>query len=161
MSKKIAVPMLGALSGEAIMGAFVAFAPFGPAFAQAPVQQVPTRLDAGFGVATAVGAVNTQQIATITVPGGQYAYITGISIEECTNATGTVQSNVSFTSTNITGSPQWSYSQAATANVCQRWNENYATPLKSAAPGTNVAITSPSSATNNSYGIRMYYYLAP
>jgi hypothetical protein len=134
---------------------------WGGALAQTSVQQSASRLDACTAVASAVGAVASQQTATITVSAGNYAYICAISLEVCTNATGTVQSNVTFTSTNLTGSPTWQYSMTATADICQRWFDGFASPLKSAVPGTNVTVVSPTSATNNNYGIRLYYYIAP
>lgn len=129
--------------------------------AQAPVQQVPTELRAATAVAFAGTAVNTQNTATLTAPAGQYVYITALSFDVCTNGTGTAANQVSFTSTNLSGSPQWVFSIAATASICQHWQEPFAMPLKSSAPGTNVTIVSPAAATNNSYTIRAYYYTAP
>lgn len=136
-----------------------------PAYAQqqqsAPIQQIPTKSDAAVGVASAVGAVNTAETATIAVPGGFYAYLVGIGIEVCTNATGTVASVSTFTSTNLNGNPTWLFSITASAEICYRTWESFNPPLKSALSGTNVTIVSPAAATNNGYGIRAYYYLAP
>lgn len=143
-----------------------------PAFAQnvcgsqgACVQQSPTRPDAAIAVqmGTNTGTPNQQSVATVTVPGGLYAYVTAIYMDVCGNATGSAQTNVNFTSTGLTGTPSWSYSATA-ANIlstCLRLGDSFATPLKGSAPGTNVVITSPSGVTNNSYTIRVYYYLAP
>jgi hypothetical protein len=131
-----------------------------PAGAQTLTQQTATRLDACNAVATAVGAAGTAQTATATALGGNYIYICAIALEVCTNGTGSVQNNVVFTSTNIIGSPSWSYSIAATANICQRIFEEFPTPLRAAVPGSNVTVVSPTLATNNNYGIRIYYYLA-
>jgi hypothetical protein len=127
------------------------------------VQQAPTRLDACNGIAYATAAVNNQVTATITVPGGLYAYVCGISADVCTNGTATVQSNVTFTTTNLPSLPTFQYSTPATANVCINppVREFPAAPIKSAAPGTNVTVVSPAAATNNAYTIRVYYYLAP
>lgn len=136
----------------------------GSAFAQATsVQQAGTRLDVATAVAFAQAAVGSQSTATITVPAGLYAYITGISIDFCNNGTGTAQANANFTSTNINSTPSWAVSIAASANICiPPIREQYATPLKSSAPGTNVTVVSPGGTiTNNQATIRVYYYLAP
>jgi hypothetical protein len=143
----------------------------GPALAQTfiapPIQQTATRADAATTVCpltssgAAAPAVNVQITATCTPPAGQYVYITGISFDVCTNATGTVVNQGSFTSTNLTGAPLWSFSIAATAEICQHWIDNPATPLKSTAPGTAVTIVSPAAAANNSYVQRVYAYYAP
>jgi hypothetical protein len=138
----------------------------GYAAAQAPVQQSGTMLNAGTQLCaiTSSGtalAVNTQTTATCTAPVGQYVYLTGITFEVCTDGTATAQNQVTFTSTNISNTPSFEYSIAATASICQRWNEAFASPLKSLAPGTNVTFVSPSAALHNSYNIRAYYYNAP
>ena len=129
------------------------------ALAQAPVQQVPTRLDAAVGVAFATGAVNTANTATIAVPGGQYAYIVAIGLDACENATGTGVPLGTFTSTNLNGSPTWLYSVTG-ADVCYRFFENFPAPLKSAAAGTNVTVVG-GAQTTVATAIRLYYYLAP
>jgi hypothetical protein len=138
----------------------------GAAFAQVPIQQNGTMLNAATQVCaiTSSGtalAVNTTTTATCTAPAGQYVYLTGVTFEVCTNGTGTAQNQVTFTSTNISNTPSFEYSIAATASICQRWSEVFSVPLKSAAPGTNVTFVSPAAATNNSYNIRAYYYNAP
>lgn len=131
------------------------------AFGQARTQQDPTRLDAATAVSVTGTAVNTQYTLTITVPAGQYAYITALSFDVCTNGTGSAVNQVTFTSTNLSGSPVWPFSVAATASICQHWQDIVPGGLKSAAPGTNVTIVTPAAATNNSYTVRAYYYLAP
>jgi hypothetical protein len=73
MMKKIALGLLLALG-------------ITQANAQAPTQQVPTRLDAASSFATATGAGNTTVTATLTPPGGQYVYVTFIDIEIGANA---------------------------------------------------------------------------
>jgi hypothetical protein len=129
------------------------------------VQQSGTRLDPAIFVAqgTNNNTVAQQSIATVTVPAGLYAYITGISLEECGDSTGTASVNVSYTTAGINGAPSFGYS-SSTANslsTCTRHNETFPTPLKSNAPGTNVTVTSPSALTHTGFGIRVYYYLAP
>jgi hypothetical protein len=142
----------------------------GLALAQAqvapPVQQSSTRSDAAtlVGAITSSGsalAVNTTTTSTLTAPAGQFVYITGVTFEVCTNGTGTAQNQVTFTSTNISNTPSFQYSIAATASICQRWSEVFVSPLKSQVAGTNVTFVSPSAAANNSYNIRAYYYNAP
>jgi len=143
-----------------------------PAFAQnvcgsqgACVQQSPTRPDAAIAVqmGTNTGTVASQSIATVNVPGGLFAYVTAIYMDVCGNGTGTLETNANFTSTGLSGNPSWSFSTTA-ANIlstCLRLGDSFATLLKGSAPGTNVVITSPSAATNDSFTIRVYYYLAP
>ncbi len=148
------------------IAALLALSPVG-AMAQTAVQQSSTRLDAGQGVAvsTNYNTVNTQGVATITVPAGLYAYITRIELEAIQDATATAAVNSAFTSTNLgTGaaaSPQWGFSLAATADATLFRDVNMAAPLKSQVPGTNVTITSPTAATHLAFGIKVYYYLAP
>jgi hypothetical protein len=127
------------------------------------VQQSGTRLEAATQVAFAQAAAGSTSTATITVPAGQYAYITGVSMDTCADATGTTAlANSSFTSTNIQSTPSWSISFAAAANTCgTRISEAYATPLKSLIPGTAVTVVSPATSAHNMFTIRVYFYLAP
>lgn len=134
---------------------------FGLAFGQASVQQSATKLDAATSVCVTGTAVNNQYTCTITVPAGQYAYITALSFDICTNGTGTAANQVTFTSTNLSGSPVWPFSVAATASICQHWQDIVPGGLKSSIPGTNVTVVTPAAAANNSYTARLYYYLAP
>lgn len=136
------------------------------AFGQAAVQQSPIRFDAAtaVSVSTNYNTVNTQAVATITVPSGQYAYITRIELEAIQDATATAAVNSAFTTTGLgtgaTASPQWGFSLAATADAAVFRDVNMVTPLKSAAPGTNVTFTSPVAALHLAFGIKVYYYLA-
>lgn len=130
------------------------------------VQQSPTRPDAAIAVqmGTNTGTINTQSVATVTVPGSLFAYITAIYFDVCgSNTTGTLETNAQFTSTGLSGNPAWQFSTTA-ANIlgtCLRLGDSFATPLKSSAPGTNVVITSPAAVAQDSFTIRVYYYLAP
>ncbi len=130
--------------------------------AQVTIQQNATHLDAATAVAFAQGAVGAASTATITVPSGQYAYITGIGIDLAQNGTSTVATNLNTTAMgNVSGGPQWTFSCPATVNSnCVGVRETYAVPLKSAAPGTNVTLTATPGA-NNQFTVRIYYYLAP
>lgn len=134
----------------------------GAASAQVTIQQNATHLDAATAVAFNQGTATTAAAATITVPSGQYAYITGISIDLGQNATSAAVTNANTVAlTNVAGGPQWTFSCPATANAnCVGVRENFPVPLKSAAPGTNVTLTT-ATPTNSIYTVRMYYYLAP
>ena len=134
------------------------------AFGQATsVQQAPTRLDAATGVAFAQAAKGSISTATITVPAGLYAYITGVSIDVCADgAGGNAYANLNFTSTNIQSTPSWAISAALAANTCAvPIRESYATPLKSSQPGVNVTVVGPTVGATNQQTIRVYFYLAP
>jgi len=146
------------------------------AFGQAAVQQSGIRFDAASNVGFVQAAVGSQSVLTITPPGGQYVYLTAIGIDVCQNATSTAISNGNVTSSGIVGTPSWSFSAPATANTCAfgvggvgpvgygypatTVAERFALPLKSAAPGTAVVLTSPTT-TNVQYTLRAYYYFAP
>lgn len=135
-----------------------------PVAAQVAVQPSATKLDAATAVCTFAAspvAVNQQETVTCTPPGGQFVYITGISFDVCTNGTGSAANQVTWTTTNLTGAPVFSFSIAATASICQHWSEPLTTPLKSTAAGTAVTFVSPAAATNNSYHARVYAYFAP
>lgn len=144
----------------ALWGLCLATAAFGQAIS---VQQAGSRVEAATGVAFAQAAVGSTSTATIVVPAGNYAYITGVSMETCANATGTtVITNGNYTTTNIQGTPSWSFSFAGTANTCiPVIRESFSVPLKSAQPGVNVTFVSQTGAGNNQHTIRVYYYLAP
>src|SRR5271157_982134 len=136
----------------------------GIAFGQATsVQQSGSRLDAATAVAYATAAQGSAATATITVPAGQFAYITGVSIGVCANTTGgTALTNTNFTSTNIVGLPSWAFSHAGTASTCAaRVAESFPTPLKSANAGTAVTVVGPTGVAQLIQDIRVYYYLAP
>ena len=81
--------------------------------ASSPVQQAATMLNAATKVADCNVAINTVCTATATPAAGNYVYITGIDLAVCGNGTGTVQTNVTWTTTGLTGSPiLWAYSTA-------------------------------------------------
>jgi hypothetical protein len=130
------------------------------ASAQVAVQQSPTHIDAATGVCTvsAALAVNQQETVTCTPPAGQFVYMTSIAFDVCTNGTGSAVNQVTWTTTNITGSPTFGFSVAATASICQHWSIPLPTPLKSTAAGTAVTFASPAGATNNSYHATVVAY---
>lgn len=149
----------------------------GLAFGQAAVQQSVERFDVNTNVGFTQAAAGSQSVLTITPPGGQYVYLTGISIDACVNNTGgTVVTNQSVTATGIIGAPGWQFSNPGTANTCAQGSngvgpvgygypantvsDKFTTPLRSSVPGTAVVFTSPTTA-NVAYAIRAYYYFAP
>lgn len=145
----------------ALLGLCFATAAFGQAVS---VQQAGTRAEAATAVAFAQAAVGSTSTATITVPAGLYAYITGLSMDTCADGTGgTAQTNSNFTTTNIQSTPSWSFSFGGTANTCGvSLREWFNIPLKSLQPGTNVTVVSPTGGGgHNQFTIRVYYYLAP
>jgi hypothetical protein len=141
---------------------------------QAPaVQQTGTRADAATGLygplggATTCATVNTtaaNATVTITPPGGQYVYITGVYIDLTADVTGVTQVST-LSTTNITGAPFWSLATlvptAGANGTFRQLAETYATPLKSAAAG--VAVTFVPSAQENHLieCIRVAAYFAP
>lgn len=135
-------------------------------FAQSPgntpgtsVTQTSIRADAAQFFTQTLGAVNTN--ATTTIPAGNgYIYIDYLRITVSTNATGTAQNQVQFTTTNL-GGVAWQYSVAAAAeqNVDVAGNLGIA-PLRAPAPGTAVTIIPPAAATNNSYQVVVGYHYA-
>lgn len=90
---------------------------------------------------------------TLTPPAGQYVYITGMYFEVAPNATAST-SNTLWTSTNLTGSPQWltgtTTAAAANPSVPYFINEVYPTALKSTVAGTAVTIV-PSATTASAF----------
>src|SRR6266550_4003059 len=109
-----------------------------------PVQQAAQRLDAS-AVAFAQAAVGSPSTATVVVPTGMYAYITGISVDGCQNGTGLLITNGNITSTGLNTNPSWSYSMPLTVNGCFSGGivrDFPTTPLKSQA-GINVTVVSP------------------
>jgi hypothetical protein len=114
-------------------------------------------------VGTNFNTVAQQSIATtLTPPPGQSIYICAIYLKACQDATGGAVSNVNFTSTGITGNPQWGLSQASGASTCTNSDGqmNFSTPLKGQA-NTPVVVTSPSSATHTGFMIDVYYSQGP
>src|SRR6185437_2408244 len=118
------------------------------------VQQSATMLNVATKFATTTATVNSQVTATMTPSGSNYVYITGIDLMVCQNGTATANTNLTFTSTNITGSPVWQESLAATANLCAPVHTiPLVTPLKSSTPGTAVTIVSPAAQTNTAFTV--------
>jgi len=131
------------------------------AIGQTLTQQSQQHLDAGapLCVSTNFNTVNTQGLCTITVPAGQFVYISRMELEACEDATGSAATNVNFTSSGLGSiNPSWSLSMPVGANTCSYREISWPTTLKSQAPGTNVVITSPAAITHTGFGIKVYGY---
>ena len=153
-----------------ILGAALFLGMAGAALAQSappPVQQTAQRLDSAtfVVVSTNYNTVNTQGVATVNPPAGQFAYITRIELEAIQDATSSANVNLAFTSTGLgvgaTASPQWGLSLAATADATLYRDVNFGLPLKSFSPGAAVTVTSPAALAHTAYGIKVYGYFSP
>ena len=129
------------------------------ALAQAPIQQSGSRLDSAILVQTSATSAAT---ITIPVPAGQYAYITAIDIANCAGTAVTAAAVLTITTTNLNG-VAWTVGTGSTAGLCQPSPAagNYANPIKSQAPGTNVTVVLPTFTTNQTIRATLYYYTAP
>jgi hypothetical protein len=126
------------------------------------VQQSPTQLNASTKFCTTTAVVASQVTCTMTPSGGNSVYLTSLDLMVCQNGTATANTNLTFTSTNLTGSPVWQESLAATANLCAPQHTIILpTPLKASTPGTAVTIVSPASQTNTAFTITASWYEAP
>lgn len=122
------------------------------------VQTASTDLQA----AIAVGhSHSTGATITITVPAGQYAYVTGLDISNCQGSAVTAAAPTYVTTTGLNGSPQWVIgSGPATAGTCSPTATfAFAKSLKSQTAGTNVTFVLPTFVTNQVVGVNVYYYL--
>lgn len=129
------------------------------AYAQTAVQQSLPKLDAATGIyGQANGATSCNTVSqtaandtiTITPPANQYVYLTMLSIQNTTDATGVTQTGT-ISSTNLTGAPFWSFATALTTvqGVAPALVEVYPTGLRSTTPGT--AVTLVPSATQSAH----------
>ncbi|MFZ1965034.1 MAG: hypothetical protein WAU78_16495 [Roseiarcus sp.] len=138
----------------------------------APIQQDPTRLDAGTVLCSNVEAVNATQAAgtcTITPPQGYYVYITYYDISMCGDGTASQSPiQLNYTTANLNGLTfQFSQISGSTittnawANLCDRRTGPGPTPIKSAAPGTAVVITPPAQTAHVTFNTTVFGYFAP
>ena len=128
------------------------------------VQQSGSRLDAGLQVAvgTNFNTVSNLSVATTAAVAGQYVYVTGMYMESCQDATGAATVNVNWTTTNL-GGTEFGLSSSSGPDNClgSVGMVNFATPLKAAAAGTAVVLSSPSANAHVGYGAQIFYYIAP
>lgn len=115
------------------------------------------------GTASDSGTINKQLTVTITPTPGNTVYVVGWDATACQNATSTVQTNVTFTTTGFANLPKIGhFSLAATANICAndiRMNLG-AWPLR-ALTNTVVTFVSPAAATNVAFSLNVYALIAP
>ena len=101
---------------------------------------------------------------TIVPPAGNYVYLTGLYIEMSPNATA-ASSAVTWSSTNLSGSPAWltNTTASAAANPSAEYvlAEVYPTALKSAAAGTNVTIVPQTTAASSFVCAHAVGYFSP
>lgn len=116
------------------------------------------------GTAADSGTVNKQLTVTITPPAGQHVYVVGWDWSACQDATSTVGTNLTFTTTGFTNLPKIGhFSLAATANICAAPGSMNlgAWPMKSQSPGTAVTFVSPAAKAQMAYTLNVYAFFAP
>lgn len=109
---------------------------------------------------TATAAANTIATATLTSSAGLFHYITSISLMR--NATAALAGTATLiaTTTNLPGSPAWSYGNAMVAGGTQTdLSMTFNNPLKSVAAGTNTTIVMPAAGAAVLNRINVGYYL--
>jgi hypothetical protein len=128
-----------------------------------PRRSRPRRAPTRCTTANATAAVNTLVTLTLTPPGGMYVYICEIDLTISADATGTsaVQTNVSFTTTNLGG---WKYTTSSPADTANQLvlDKQFLFPslIRSVVPGTAVTIVSPAVRLHALYNINASYYFA-
>lgn len=110
-------------------------------------------------------ATSATSAATITIspPGNQYVYITGIEVMNCAGTTVTSASPLSLTTTGLGGgtTPVWTLGTTGTAGMCNpAVTSSYYIPIKSNAPGTNVTFVLPTFTTQQTVRVNVWYYFA-
>ncbi len=112
---------------------------------------------------TAVGAAGAAVTLTLASPGaGLRHYITYLSINRFATALLTAgAAPVTVTTTNLPGSLAFSFAaDAAAQGTIDRWREDFAYPLASAAQGTATTIVCPAT-TNVIWRVTAGFYVAP
>lgn len=143
-----------------------------PAAVSAQQQGAPVYLVPNMSIATAAyvtgtasdsGTVNKQLTVTITPTPGNTVYVVGWDATMCQDATSTVATNVTFTTTGFSALPKIGHaSLAATANICANdIRMNFGSwPLR-ALTNTVVTFVSPAAAANRAYSLNVYALIAP
>lgn len=132
----------------------------GLAFGQASVQQAAQQLTAATVVGTSATSAAT---VTITVPQGQFFYLTGVDIVNCAGASAVTAAAVTSITTTNMGGVAWTIGSGVTAGLCQPAPVTTFGPagLKSAAAGTNATFVLPTFATNQTIRLNVYGYFSP
>lgn len=122
------------------------------------VQQDPQVLNFASNLCTATGATPT---CSITVPSGQWVYVTGIEITlVCGSTTCTAIGATNVSTANLGGLAFTvpSTGNGAAAGTAQTLYFAYNSPLKSAAPGTTTSVGAAPAVTNGTWRINVYGY---
>jgi hypothetical protein len=137
-----------------------------PAFAQAPVQHVPTELRASQVCSDSRPAAGSAGSASLTPPAGQFLYINAIEINAAasTGTAGTLGTPASASTTNIPNTATLGVfpiqTQAAGVSIGNFFYALSGNSLKSSAAGTAVTVTTPA-LTNVAWHISLCGYYAP
>jgi hypothetical protein len=103
-------------------------------------------------------AVNIAVTVTVPAPPSQdqFVYICGWDYTVSEDATGSTQTNVTFTTTNL-GNVKSEYSVGTAPNAIVSGNYTYPTPARADVNGQGVVFVSPAAATHNAYSLNVYY----
>jgi hypothetical protein len=127
------------------------------------VQQSPMRSDASTLAVTATGLTGAAVTLTLPAPAaGLFHYVTSIEITKFASALLVAGATpVLVTTTNLPGSPVYSFSAAASAaGTIDRYQVTPTTPLKSSVAATATTIVCPV-ATTTIWRVNVTYYTAP
>lgn len=114
--------------------------------------------------ATAVGHSHTSAATiTLTPTSGQFVYITGLDVSNCSGAAAVTAAAATYvTTTNITGAPQYQVGTGLPVTglgTCQPTHVVYFTgPVRSSVVTTAVTFVLPTFATNQTISVNVYWY---
>jgi len=148
--------LLGAILGGALLRAQEGTPP-----GSNPVTQTAARADAAIREDTSASSA-----ATITIPApgpGKYIYIWGVNMQNCAGASAVTAAAVTtMTTTNLTGSPAYTFGSGTTAGACQPAQSIiYQTGLKATSPGVAVTYVLPTFATNQTIRVSVASSIGP
>lgn len=123
------------------------------------VQDSKTHLDAATQFGTSATSAAT---VTLTPNGGEYVYISTISLSNCAgSAAVTAAAVTTLTTTNLSGSPAWTVGSGVAAGLCQPVIvESFPNGFRSQTPGTAVTFVLPTFATNQTLRLNVSWYSA-
>lgn len=130
---------------------------------EAQAQSPFTGAQPASAIATGCAAVNTTATATTATPAaGLNVYVTSITADVISDATGVAIVNASFTSTGLSGGPSWQFSvPLAIDTFFPIIRESYGTGVRASATATPVTVVSPAVSLHNAYCIRVAYWIGP
>lgn len=123
------------------------------------VQDSKTHLDAATQFGTSATSAAT---VTLTPNGGEYVYISTISLSNCAgSAAVTAAAVTTLTTTNLSGSPAWTVGSGVAAGLCQPViTEVFPNGVRSQTPGSAVTFVLPTFATNQTLRLNVSWYSA-